>query len=347
METLSKLFSCEDSIDQFLLHFNVTDIFSNNGQIPSNLLVDQLSDEALFFTNDTNLIQDSSNSSEIGSALSLKQSGHEFYNSGDFHQDGITSSTVDTYAMGYKIVPAFTDYMMEEILQLKSQTCNDQVGGAAIQDTLNGESCEEMQLKREYQRSQVQIIHQSGVDKFEDNPPKSPRKRSRVSKDAQKNKKNTQSKKKKKADQNNNDVEEENINGAVNGQSSSSCCSEDDSNVSQDLNEGSNSEAKTSKGKARASRGSATDPQSLYARRRRERINERLRILQNLVPNGTKVDISTMLEEAVHYVKFLQLQIKSVASLHVHSEESSKFYNIEIGILEILYRMIGAILHLK
>ncbi|KAK6143612.1 hypothetical protein DH2020_023960 [Rehmannia glutinosa] len=44
--------------------------------------------------------------------------------------------------------------------------------------------------------------------------------------------------------------------------------------------------------------------------KRRERINERLRILQSLVPNGTKVDISTMLEEAVQYVKFLQLQIK-------------------------------------
>ncbi|KAF2309656.1 hypothetical protein GH714_004482 [Hevea brasiliensis] len=43
-------------------------------------------------------------------------------------------------------------------------------------------------------------------------------------------------------------------------------------------------------------------------------INERLRILQNLVPNGTKVDISTMLEEAVHYVKFLQLQIKLLSS---------------------------------
>ncbi|KAF8111906.1 hypothetical protein N665_0071s0045 [Sinapis alba] len=63
-------------------------------------------------------------------------------------------------------------------------------------------------------------------------------------------------------------------------------------------------------GKTRASRGAATDPQSLYARKRRERINERLKILQNLVPNGTKVDISTMLEEAVQYVKFLQLQIK-------------------------------------
>ncbi|KAJ1397294.1 Myc-type, basic helix-loop-helix [Sesbania bispinosa] len=69
------------------------------------------------------------------------------------------------------------------------------------------------------------------------------------------------------------------------------------------------------KGKSRSSRGSATDPQSVYAKKRRERINERLRILQNLVPNGTKVDISTMLEEAVQYVKFLQLQIKSL--IHV------------------------------
>ncbi|KAM7250563.1 hypothetical protein ACFE04_022446 [Oxalis oulophora] len=67
-------------------------------------------------------------------------------------------------------------------------------------------------------------------------------------------------------------------------------------------------------GKARATRGAATDPQSLYARKRRERINERLRTLQNLVPNGTKVDISTMLEEAVEYVKFLQLQIKMLSS---------------------------------
>jgi len=44
--------------------------------------------------------------------------------------------------------------------------------------------------------------------------------------------------------------------------------------------------------------------------KRRERINDRLKTLQSLVPNGTKVDISTMLEDAVHYVKFLQLQIK-------------------------------------
>ncbi|XAR48416.1 hypothetical protein NMG60_11031236 [Bertholletia excelsa] len=44
-----------------------------------------------------------------------------------------------------------------------------------------------------------------------------------------------------------------------------------------------------SNGKTRSTKGAATDPQSVYARRRRERINERLRILQNLVPNGKKL----------------------------------------------------------
>ncbi|XP_047975207.1 transcription factor bHLH84-like [Salvia hispanica] len=100
-------------------------------------------------------------------------------------------------------------------------------------------------------------------------------------------------------------------------QSSSSCCSEDESNEVIGTTSCSGSKggrAPNPNGKTRASRGSATDPQSLYARKRRERINERLRILQTLVPNGTKVDISTMLEEAVEYVKFLQLQIKLLSS---------------------------------
>uniref|UniRef100_J3N9R4 BHLH domain-containing protein n=1 Tax=Oryza brachyantha TaxID=4533 RepID=J3N9R4_ORYBR len=67
-------------------------------------------------------------------------------------------------------------------------------------------------------------------------------------------------------------------------------------------------------GNLRGHKKSSKDTQSLYAKRRRERINERLRILQQLIPNGTKVDISTMLEEAVQYVKFLQLQIKLLSS---------------------------------
>ncbi|CAL5071997.1 unnamed protein product [Urochloa decumbens] len=100
---------------------------------------------------------------------------------------------------------------------------------------------------------------------------------------------------------------EDGSNTFVDAQSSSSCTSEE-GNLEGNMN------SSSKKNVTRASRGEATDPQSLYARKRRERINERLRILQNLVPNGTKVDISTMLEEAAQYVKFLQLQIKLLSS---------------------------------
>ncbi|KAI8534577.1 hypothetical protein RHMOL_Rhmol10G0101400 [Rhododendron molle] len=47
---------------------------------------------------------------------------------------------------------------------------------------------------------------------------------------------------------------------------------------------------------------------------RRERITERLKVLQELVPNGSKVDLVTMLEKAISYVKFLQLQVKVLAT---------------------------------
>lgn len=66
---------------------------------------------------------------------------------------------------------------------------------------------------------------------------------------------------------------EEDGNGGTKGQSSSSCCTGDDSNTYQELSEGvtpSSSPKGTAalnlNGKARATKGSATDPQSVYAR---------------------------------------------------------------------------------
>ncbi|KAM0947535.1 putative transcription factor bHLH family [Dioscorea sansibarensis] len=59
-----------------------------------------------------------------------------------------------------------------------------------------------------------------------------------------------------------------------------------------------------------AKRSRAAEVHNLSERRRRDRINERMRALQELIPNCNKVDKASMLDEAIEYLKTLQLQVQ-------------------------------------
>lgn len=69
----------------------------------------------------------------------------------------------------------------------------------------------------------------------------------------------------------------------------------------------------TARTRVRARRGQATDPHSIAERNRRERIAERMKALQELVPDSNKTDKASMLDEIINYVKFLQLQVKCLS----------------------------------
>ncbi|KAJ6810713.1 transcription factor bHLH79 [Iris pallida] len=61
----------------------------------------------------------------------------------------------------------------------------------------------------------------------------------------------------------------------------------------------------------RARRGQATDSHSLAERARREKINERMKILQDLVPGCSKIiGKASVLDEIINYIQSLQHQVE-------------------------------------
>jgi hypothetical protein len=74
--------------------------------------------------------------------------------------------------------------------------------------------------------------------------------------------------------------------------------------------------------KTRAGRGFATHPRSIAERVRRTKISERMKKLQDLVPNmDRQTNTAEMLDEAVEYVKQLQLQVQELSNTVVQLQE--------------------------
>ncbi|OEL28320.1 Transcription factor bHLH82 [Dichanthelium oligosanthes] len=76
------------------------------------------------------------------------------------------------------------------------------------------------------------------------------------------------------------------------------------------------------KTRIRARRGQATDPHSIAERLRREKISDRMKNLQELVPNSNRTDKASMLDEIIDYVKFLQLQVKVLSMSRLGATEA-------------------------
>ncbi|OAY63653.1 Transcription factor bHLH49 [Ananas comosus] len=79
----------------------------------------------------------------------------------------------------------------------------------------------------------------------------------------------------------------------------------------------------------RAKRGQATNSHSLAERVRREKISERMRLLQDLVPGCSKITgKAMMLDEIINYVQSLQRQVEFL-SMKLAAVNPEMSFNLE------------------
>ncbi|KAJ4714858.1 Transcription factor SPATULA [Melia azedarach] len=69
-------------------------------------------------------------------------------------------------------------------------------------------------------------------------------------------------------------------------------------------------QAKAMRPRSSSKRSRAAEVHNLSEKRRRSRINEKMKALQNLIPNSNKTDKASMLDEAIEYLKHLQIQVQ-------------------------------------
>ncbi|KAI4381647.1 hypothetical protein MLD38_007704 [Melastoma candidum] len=71
--------------------------------------------------------------------------------------------------------------------------------------------------------------------------------------------------------------------------------------------------AKPNPTRSSSKRSRTAEVHNLSEKRRRSRINEKMKALQSLIPNSNKTDKASMLDEAIEYLKQLQLQVQMLS----------------------------------
>ncbi|KAK7293386.1 hypothetical protein RJT34_16251 [Clitoria ternatea] len=113
----------------------------------------------------------------------------------------------------------------------------------------------------------------------------------------------------------------ENTSSAKHGTKTTTVDDHDSVSHSKPLREDGDEEKKRANGKSsvstKRSRAAAIHNQS--ERKRRDKINQRMKTLQKLVPNSSKTDKASMLDEVIEYLKQLQAQVQMMNRINMSS----------------------------
>ncbi|KAK3145884.1 hypothetical protein QOZ80_3BG0258740 [Eleusine coracana subsp. coracana] len=87
-------------------------------------------------------------------------------------------------------------------------------------------------------------------------------------------------------------------------------CRDDSDSRSEDIECEATEETKSSRRYGSKRRARAAEVHNLSERKRRDRINEKMRALQELIPHCNKTDKASILDETIEYLKSLQMQVQ-------------------------------------
>ncbi|KAI4365870.1 hypothetical protein MLD38_021816 [Melastoma candidum] len=122
---------------------------------------------------------------------------------------------------------------------------------------------------------------------------------------------------------------------------------ENDTSQDESGSKGEEGEGRGAKGHAprcsKQSKGATTTTttHNLSERRRRDRINEKMKALQKMVPNSSKTDKVSMLDEVIVYMKQLQAQVEMMNLVQSNAAATDGNINVNLNIPQMMNAMMA------